>query len=469
MESSAYPLYRQKHFSASLQYMAAPEFAAHIATSTATTTHMFNSQLNSYLQTCQAQQRLLLQRTQQHMETVYSNTPTPTASMLRDKNTWSSVKRLVVREELMKAQITGKLDVSLPNIDKQEILASIRDLDLSKMNDAEIKAVIDKFTEVDTRSYLDALLHFKNTGEANGLLQTSKLPELSKELQTIDLNHVTKEQYKHLLENYCERPEYHHRESISSNPQKQSLADNIDVLDTTTHDQKHTDPETGKINYNNPVKEEPLHRTDDMIKGNRNRVLRNELTGFGLAAAVGLGMGVTMSLISGLARVGLDSKEIGDVVFDSLVSGVESGTVAAATYTVGRGATHLMEAAGLNLMSASGYMVNFAAIGLLSTSIICAYQFTKSRIGGSSTSEALASTGKTALSSMTMLAVSLTVQAIWGGPAAILVSTGTGLVVLAVDTFKTVHARRLEERLREYSIEEYKNIIDSRKPIYIMN
>lgn len=45
--------------------------------------------------------------------------------------------------------------------------------------------------------------------------------------------------------------------------------------------------------------------------------LRNELTG--------LGMGVTMSLVSGLARVGLDSEQIGDVVFDSLVAGTESG------------------------------------------------------------------------------------------------------------------------------------------------
>ena len=120
-------------------------------------------------------------------------------------------------------------------------------------------------------------------------------------------------------------------------------------------------------------------------------------------------------------------------------------------------------------MSTAGYMVNFAAIGILSTSIVCVYQFTKSKLNGASTDEALSLTGKTAASSAALLAVSLAAQGIWGGPAGIIVSTGAGLTLLIVDTGKTVHARKLEARIREYSIEEYKNVIDSRKPIYIMS
>lgn len=201
----------------------------------------------------------------------------------------------------------------------------------------------------------------------------------------------------------------------------------------------------------------------------RTTKLHNELTGLGLAAAIGLGMGVSLSLVSGLARVGLDSEQIGDVVFDSLTAGTESGTIAAITYAAGRGTTHLMGAAGLNLMSTAGYMVNFAAIGILSTSIVCVYQFTKLKLNGASTDEALSLTGKTAASSAALLAVSLAAQGIWGGPAGIIVSTSAGLALLIVDTGKTVHARKLEARIREYSIEEYKNIIDSRKPIYIMS
>lgn len=201
----------------------------------------------------------------------------------------------------------------------------------------------------------------------------------------------------------------------------------------------------------------------------RTTKLHNELTGIGLAAAIGLGMGVSLSLVSGLARVGLDSEQIGDVVFDSLAAGTESGTIAAITYAAGRGTTHLMGAAGLNLMSTAGYMLNFAAIGILSASIVCVYQFTKLKLNGTSTDEALSLTGKMAASSAAVLAVSLAAQGIWGGPAGIIVSTGAGLTLLIVDTGKTIHARKLEACIREYSIEEYKNIIDSRKPIYIMS
>ena len=201
----------------------------------------------------------------------------------------------------------------------------------------------------------------------------------------------------------------------------------------------------------------------------RTTKLRNELTGLGIAVAIGLGMGVTLSLVSGLARVGLDSGQIGDVMFDSLMVGTESGTIAAATYAAGRGATYFMESAGLNLMSSAGYMVNFATIGILSTSIVCVYQFTKSKLNGASTDEALSLTGRTVVSSTAMLAVSLAAQGIWGGPAGIIVSTSAGLALLIVDTGKTVHARKLETRIREYSIEEYKNVIDNEKSLYIMN
>lgn len=201
----------------------------------------------------------------------------------------------------------------------------------------------------------------------------------------------------------------------------------------------------------------------------RTTKLRNELTGLGMATAIGLGMGITLSFVSELARIGLDSEQIGNVVFDSLTAGMESGTIAAVTYAAGRGVTHLMESAGANLMSFAGYMVNFATLGLLSTSIICVYQFAKLKLNGASTDEALNVTGKMVASSAAILAVSMAAQGIWGGPAGIIVSTGAGVTLLIVDTGKTVHARKLEARIREYSIEEYKNVIDSRKPIYIMN
>lgn len=193
--------------------------------------------------------------------------------------------------------------------------------------------------------------------------------------------------------------------------------------------------------------------------------LRSELSGLGMAAAIGLGMGFTMTLVADLARVGLDSEKIGDVIFDSLTAGTETGAISAITYAAGRGATHLVQATGVNLLTAYGSMVNFAAVGFLSMSIVCVYQFAKLRMSGVDADEALDLTGRTALSSMTLLAVSLAAKGIWGGPAGIIVSTGAGLAFLAVETGITVHARALEKRIREFSVEEYKRAIDSMKSI----
>lgn len=199
----------------------------------------------------------------------------------------------------------------------------------------------------------------------------------------------------------------------------------------------------------------------------RTTRLRNEFKGLGLAAAIGLGMGFTLSFVSGLAEVGLDSEKIGNLAFDSLIAGTESSIMATATYAVGRGMTYCMETAGVDILSVSGYMVNFAAVGVLSVSIACVYQFAKLRDQGVSTKEAMDLTGRTALSSLSLLAVSMVAQGIWGGPAGLIVSTGVGLAFLVVDVGKTIHDQRLEAHIREYSIEEYKNAIDTQKRICI--
>ena len=453
------PVSHRMMMSLSFQYIVAPASVAQITTFSTITTHNFNLQLKNYLQVCQNQQDILLQRTRQYIKKTYTNIESPSISQLRDKNTWPAVKRLVAREELMKAQICGKLDISLPGIDTEEIMSLIKNKDLSNVDDTTIDAIIDKFIKIDDQSYLDALIQFKKTGVASNLLQKSKLIELSKVLQDTDLNHITRNQYKKLLENYCERPEYHHRESISSNPEKQSLADNIDILDTTTHDQKHVDSETGKINYRKPVNEKPLNRTGEMIEGNKLRVLKSEIQGLTAAAILGGGIGFAMSFIAEIAKVGLESEQIGNIIFNSVGIGVESGIISGTTYIAGRGLTTALENLGLNVVSNTGAIISFGAVGTLSTAIICTYQFIKTRIQGASAEEALSTSGKTAISSMSLLIISMIAQGIWGGPAGIIVSTGVGLFYFSINIIQNVHARKLEISLREYAVEEYRRFI----------
>ena len=343
-----------KPLSTSFQFIATPVCTASITAAAANTTLNFNAQLNDYINACNLNQELLLQRTNQYIDRISATVQNPTATMLRDKNTWMSVKKLVVREELMKAQITGKIDIPVPGFDKKDILGFIKGKDLSNENDSAINSLIEKITKADDRIYLDALIEYKNTGQANDLLQQSKLQELSKELQNIDMNKITRDQYKHLLENYCERVEFHHRESISSNPNNQSLADNVDALYTSDHDAKHIDQETGKIDYRKPVYEEKLNRIGEMETGNKRRVLANELQGLGLAVAIGFGASFTMSFISEIAQRGISNKQMNDIVFNSVAIGAESGLVAGATYIPGRAVTHAMVNLGLDLESNFG-------------------------------------------------------------------------------------------------------------------
>ena len=194
-----------KPLSTSFQFIATPVCTASITAAAANTTLNFNAQLNDYINACNLNQELLLQRTNQYIDRISATVQNPTATMLRDKNTWMSVKKLVVREELMKAQITGKIDIPVPGFDKKDILGFIKGKDLSNENDSAINSLIEKITKADDRIYLDALIEYKNTGQANDLLQQSKLQELSKELQNIDMNKITRD---HVLNSIIEKA-YH--------------------------------------------------------------------------------------------------------------------------------------------------------------------------------------------------------------------------------------------------------------------
>lgn len=455
-----------KPLSTSFQFIATPMCTASITASVANTTLNFNAQLNDYINACNLNQELLLQRTNQYIDRVYATAQNPTATMLRDKNTWPLVKKLVVREELMKAQITGKIDIPVPGFDKQDILSFINGKDLANENDSAINSLIEKISKADDRIYLDALIQYKNTGQANDLLQQSKLQELSKELQNIDMSKITREQYKHLLENYCERVEFHHRESISSNPSNQSMADNIDALYTSDHDAKHIDQETGKIDYRKPVYEEKLNRIGQMEDGNKRRVLANELRGLGLAVAIGFGASFTMSFISEIAQCGINNKQMSDVVFNSIAVGTESGIVAGATYIAGRTVMQAMVDIGLDLQSNFGSVLNSFAVGALSTAVVCTYQYVKLRVSGYSSSDALGAVRRTAISSLSSLTISIIAQVLTNSNyVGIIVSTAVGIMYFSFSLYKTVHAQKLENRLREYSIEEYGLLLNNRKLI----
>ena len=66
--------------------------------------------------------------------------------------------------------------------------------------------------------------------------------------------------------------------------------------------------------------------------------------------------------------------------------------------------------------------------------------------------------GKQALFSLSLLAISIAAQGMWGGPAGIIVSIGTGIVIVSYTIADAVHQRTFAEECHIKTIEEYQGM-----------
>lgn len=421
----------------------------------------YNEQLCRYLNACKQQQKILIDQTNSYMEKQLMSKPDSTNAQLRNKGNWGKVKSLVTREELMKLQISKKCDFPITEAEKENLYNKIKDMDLSKMDNRDVQAIIDDLIKADQEKFLTALKHFKATGEAdNSILQSQKLDLLKEDLKSINLNKITGPQYKKLEDNYCEKPEFHHRTSISSDPEKQSVTDNIEPLKTSEHDAKHTDTKTNKVNYKKQVNEKPLNRQADMQRGNKKRILDNELRGLGTAVAIAAGIGLTIGFITTLARTGISPESIKAAAVNGAKGGAEAGAMTAVGYSVGRtigekATQTILRNIGVSATENIAKMVNMGVVGILTISVLSVYQFTKLKIQGVATKQALMQVGKQAVVSLSILALSIAVQGAYGGAAGIIVSTGVGLILVTYTIADSVHQRKFSEKIREYTIEKY--------------
>ena len=145
---------------------------------------------------------------------------------------------------------------------------------------------------------------------------------------------------------------------------------------------------------------------------------------------------------------------------NGLSGSVESGALAAVSFGVGRtlGESakqaiigHLGTIATDNIIK----MVDMGVIGGLSILVFSVYQFTKLKLSGVATRQALVQVGKQALISLSVLAVSIAAQGVFGGAAGIIVATAAGLITVTYSAADAVHQRKFAERIRIYTIEQY--------------
>lgn len=255
-----------------------------------------------------------------------------------------------------------------------------------------------------------------------------------------------------------EGAEGHHLQNVSDHPEQQVNPDNIKFYkNKEDHLQKGHD---GK--WDNESNKPMIDKNEMLKKTNSKRVFKNELKGLGLAVAIGIGVGLTIGFITTLAQSGITPDTLKSAVAEGLKGGMESGVLSAVGYGVGRtigavasaAVSGILENVGITITKNISKMINMGVVGALTITVFSAYQFVKLKLKGVATKEALIQTGKQALFSLSLLAVSIAAQGIWGGAAGIIVSVSIGIIIISYSVATSVHQRHFAEKIRIYTIEK---------------
>lgn len=250
----------------------------------------------------------------------------------------------------------------------------------------------------------------------------------------------------------------HHQQNVSDHPEQQANPDNIKFYKTRKdHLQQGHDG-----NWDNESNKPMADKNEMLKKTNSKRVLKNEVYGLALAAAIGTGVGFTLGFVTSLAQSGISPDTLKYAAIEGTKGGAEGGFLTAISYGLSR---TLGEVATTAISGVLGKfvttvtenitkMVNMGVAGVLTIAVFATYQFIKLKIKGEATKEALIHVGKQALFSLSILAVSIAAQGIWGGAAGLIVSISVGIIIVSYSIVDSVHQRHFAERIRTYTIEK---------------
>lgn len=246
--------------------------------------------------------------------------------------------------------------------------------------------------------------------------------------------------------------EGHHQHNVSDHPEQQANPDNIKFY--KTKDEHLQDGHDG--NWDNESNKPLTDKNKMLEKSNSKRVFKNELKGLGLAVAIGSAVGLTIGFITTLAQSGITPDTLKLATIEGLKSGAESGMLSAVGYGIGevtsQAISGVLKNTGITIAENISKMVNMVVVGALTIVVFSTYQFIKLKLKGVATREALIQTGKQALFSLSLLAVSIAVQGIWGGAAVIIVSVSIGFIMITYSIVDAVHQRHFAEKIRIYTI-----------------
>jgi hypothetical protein len=224
--------------------------------------------------------------------------------------------------------------------------------------------------------------------------------------------------------------------------------------------EEHRDMHGG--DFRNKTEGDMIDRDKRLKNTNNRRVIKNELSGLGIAAAIGFGTGFSIGFIVTLAQSGVSPENIRNAAIGGAKTGMESLFISVINHLVTRGIGEIASSALQGLVKNIGFtvtdniiaMCNMGTIGTLSIFIFSVYQFAKLKMMGYGTKDCLLRTSKQAAFSFSVLAVSIIAQGIWGGCAGIIVSISIGIIVLSYKACLSIHDKQLLEQIRIYAIEK---------------
>lgn len=262
-----------------------------------------------------------------------------------------------------------------------------------------------------------------------------------------------KQQQNEILENGNVRgSEGHHINNVSDHPEQQGNPDNIKFYkNRKDHIQ---DGHGGDVH--NESQGDLIDKDRMLKKTNSRRVTKNELRGLGIAAAIGLGVGFTIGFAVTLAQSGVTPESLKLAMVEGIKGGAEAGFLSVAGYGISRtlgevvtnAVTGVLDKIGLTITENIVKISNMAACGILTIAVFSVWQFAKLKRSGVGTREALIKVGKQAAFSLTILAVSIAAQGIWGGAAGIIVSVSIGIIMITYSVADTAHSKAIAEKVR---------------------
>ena len=252
--------------------------------------------------------------------------------------------------------------------------------------------------------------------------------------------------------------EGHHQKNVADHPDQQADPDNIKFYKDR---QTHLDEGHGG-DWHNESDADTIDKNEMLKKTNSKRVWKNEIRGLGIAVAIGAGLGITIGFMTTLAQSGVTPDSLKLALAEGAKGGLESGLLAGVGYGIGRtigevaskAFAGVLENLGITITDNISKMINMGVVGALTVVVFSAYQFIKLKRNNVATKDAVIQVGKQALFSLSLLAVSIAAQGIWGGAAGIIVSVSVGIIMITYSVADSIHQRHFAEEIRVYTIEK---------------